>query len=170
MLFARPCGGKIEVPHETVATLLQFRQVEEESLEAGGMLFGRFLKDCDDIVVDTVTTPFPGDQRGLTFFVRQDPRHEEVLLKHWNDSGGTCNYLGEWHTHPEPNPALTPWDVCNMRHVVRDSKFEGDSLLFIVVGTSLLRMWEVSRDSLAIVPLRRIVVSRGYNKCRKQDA
>jgi integrative and conjugative element protein (TIGR02256 family) len=46
----------------------------------------------------------PKDRRTSFGFVRQDKGHQEVATMEWQESGGSVNFVGEWHTHPERHP------------------------------------------------------------------
>lgn len=142
LVFKRSSRGRVKVSSSVLAQLLDFLQVEKHSNEAGGLLLGRFIYESDDIVVDDITTPFPGDLRGRSCFIGRDPSHQDVLRKRWIQANGTINYLGEWHTHPERAPLLSYCDRLNMTRLVRETEFEGDSLLFLIAGTNCIRAWE----------------------------
>jgi hypothetical protein len=69
--FQRENGGIVSFDESAVKTLLKYRQLKFSNKEAGGMLFGRLLNDCDDIIVDEVTLPFSSDRRSRFSFFRE---------------------------------------------------------------------------------------------------
>ncbi|MCY1018629.1 Mov34/MPN/PAD-1 family protein [Pyxidicoccus sp. MSG2] len=142
---------KIDSPALTM--MLRFQQVEAGQPEAGGVLLGRHIVRCLDVVIDEATCPMPGDLRGPVTFHRSREHHQRVIDERWHSSEGTCLYLGEWHTHPEPHPMPSHVDVRDWRRRLREDRFEGASLFFIIVGTREVRVWEGDRDSGTLVPL-----------------
>ncbi len=110
------------------------------------MLLGRHLRDGSAIIVDAVTTPMAGDRRGRTRFHRAQRRHQELIDQAWRDSDGTCTYLGEWHTHPEPVPTPSQIDWADWRRLRSDRYTE--PLFFVIVGTQEMCAWEGWRMGL----------------------
>lgn len=154
--FRRPDGTTLLLGEDALATVLRHRQVKRRDPEAGGVLLGRHLLDAPHIVVDEVTVPTKGDCRLATFFRRGRAAHQRVIDERWAASRGTCQYLGEWHTHPEPVPHASPVDMADWRRRLRTDVFDGDSLIFLIVGTEAVRVWEGSRASLALTPLTQL--------------
>lgn len=122
-----------------------YAQRSEVEPEAGGLLLGRFLRDDAGIVVDEVTTPGPTDEAGRYAFGRNDPSHQEIADRRWEESNGTCCTLGTWHTHPEPNPTPSTLDLSEWRRHAREWTYEGDALYFAIVGAESVGVWEVTR-------------------------
>jgi integrative and conjugative element protein (TIGR02256 family) len=152
-IFRRPSGGRFKVDATALAQMLAFRQVSPQQTEAGGMLLGRHICGCDDVVVDEVTIPMPGDRRTRTSFWRAQGGHQQVLDARWSASRGTCAYLGEWHTHPEPTPSPSAVDLRDWRRRLSEDRFDGDFLAFLIVGTHEVRAWEGNRHTLDLTPL-----------------
>jgi len=97
--FVLSNGGRIKIGEEAWETMGAGVQTDEKARESGGVMMGRFIKDCKDLVIDKVTQPMDGDRQSRYGFKRLSPLHQEILDKEWMASKGTCNYLGEWHTH-----------------------------------------------------------------------
>ncbi|WP_233166053.1 Mov34/MPN/PAD-1 family protein [Archangium sp. Cb G35] len=154
LLLRRARGAVVKVDSTALARMLEYRQEGENQDEAGGVLLGRHIVGCRDVVVDEVTCPMPGDLRMLTAFHRDRERHQQVIDERWRDSQGTCLYLGEWHTHPEPYPMPSLVDVVDWCRRLRQDQFHGESLFFIIVGIREVCIWEGFRDSLELVQLR----------------
>jgi integrative and conjugative element protein (TIGR02256 family) len=121
------------------------RQLNDLAAEAGGVLLGRYIVGCEDIVIDDVTTPFGEDERGRFFFRRSQAPHQAAINERWTASDGRCHYLGEWHTHPESDPHASRTDVGDWKRRLKADIFDADSLLFIIVGTDVVRLWEGRR-------------------------
>ena len=149
--FAQPNGYRFEISVGALESMWRFRQVEPHLTEAGGILLGRHLLDGSAIIVDAVTTPLPGDRRSRTTFFRGQKRHQAVIDETWLSSNGTCTYLGEWHTHPEPipTPSIVDWTDWQ-RRLAADQYSE--PIFFVIVGTQHLAVWE-GRRSGVLCPL-----------------
>ena len=147
LIFARPNGGRLQIGAEPLATLVAYIQDELTMPEAGGVLLGRHIRDSDDIVVDGVTTPMAGDRRSRHRFRRGKKRHQAAIDEAWRASNGTCTYLGEWHSHPEPFPIPSFIDRLDWgRKLLFDR--HADPIFFVIVGTSEIRVWEGRQNGI----------------------
>jgi integrative and conjugative element protein (TIGR02256 family) len=153
--FERSKGGVFRMSSEVIRELRPYVQDANLKPEAGGLLLGRHIRDSLDIVADALTTPLSGDRRTRFGFVRQGPRHQEFLDRAWRDSGGTCTYLGEWHTHPEPVPQPSSVDLANWRRKLGSDRFT-DVLFFVIVGISEIRAWEGRQGASGLTALRKL--------------
>jgi integrative and conjugative element protein (TIGR02256 family) len=153
LVFQRIHTGNIKISLEALKRMAKFSQTAPDASEAGGVLLGRFIINSDDIVIDEVTIPHKGDRRGRFSFVRNAVSHQKVIEKKWVQSCGTCNYLGEWHTHPEAVPLPSSRDINDWKRILREAKFYSESLFFVIVGTELVSVWEGFKESLEIKPL-----------------
>jgi integrative and conjugative element protein (TIGR02256 family) len=121
--------------------------------EAGGVLLGRHLRATRDIIVDHVTEPMHGDHRTRTRFYRARHLHQEVIDQAWLQSGGTCTYLGEWHTHAEWMPIPSAIDQLTWRRKLIMDRFTG-CIFFVIAGVDAVRVWEGHRRSPKLFTLR----------------
>lgn len=153
MVFRRSSGAVVKIDSVALSRMLEFQQFEAHQPEAGGVLLGRHLLGCRDVVIDEVTSPMPGDLREPLAFHRSQGEHQQVMDERWRSSEGTCLYLGEWHTHPEPWPRPSRIDLDGWFHRLRTDHFDGESLFFVIVGTREVRAWEGFRHSREIVLL-----------------
>ena len=158
LIFRKSDGGKFKVDKVPLQKIRQYLQVSREMNEAGGVLLGRYIIDSDDIVVDDITTPMQNDVRKMCFFLKQKKYHQKVVTESWIKSKGTCNYLGEWHTHPEAVPTPSPIDKREWKRLLKSTRFEGECLYFIIAGTEQIRVWEVSRSDSTIIRLEEIII------------
>ncbi len=99
--------GRLKLTAEAVASIQDFIQDKPGKMEAGGVLLGRRISESHDVIIDLVTLPQPSDKRQRFSFFRKHRAHQSIIDKAWIESNGSCNYLGEWHTHPEPTPDLS---------------------------------------------------------------
>lgn len=157
-IFRLTGDAVVKLSPPALAQMLEFRQTDDHSSEAGGVVLGRYILGCRNIVVDEVTTPMTGDRRTRFSFYRNHKPHQRVIDERWTASRGTCHYLGEWHTHPELWPTPSGVDLNDWRRRLRTDRFNGDSLLFIIVGIKEVRAWQGFRCTQEIRPLERIGV------------
>lgn len=127
-----PESGRIVLLQKTILPLLDtYRQVDRKSLEAGGVLLG--CRRDPHLEVTRITEPASGDVRRRTYFDRRDPCHQRDAIKAWRDSGQYIDYLGDWHTHPEPSP--TPSGVDFKQWRLSRGKTNIDPMLELIIGT-----------------------------------
>lgn len=146
MMFRRHNGGVVGLSSEALCVIRRHLQLHPHTPEAGGILLGRRIAFADDIVIDRVTEPASTDRRSRFRFVRARRPAQAIVDAAWHESGGSVNYLGDWHTHPEPIPSPSCIDLYNWRRLVRKTRFEGDCLIFLIAGTQSLGLWEVNNS------------------------
>lgn len=143
--YARSAAGRLKLGHTVVHTLHTHAQHHAHAPESGGVLLGRRITGCQDIIVDLLTTPTSADTQARAFFRRARAEHQQRINEVWTTSRGAVNYLGEWHTHPEDDPSPSSLDLRSWRSLARECQYEGDELFFLIVGLTTLRAWEVTR-------------------------
>ena len=104
------------------------------------------------MIVDDVTVPMPGDRRSRIQFFRARRRHQEAIDRAWQESSGTCTYLGEWHTHPELCPIPSLIDRLRWQQKLLRDRFS-EPIFFVIVGISEVRVWERLRHH-RLMPLQ----------------
>lgn len=144
LLFRRPGGGRLQIGPDALAVILRYAQHEPGAPEAGGALLGRYILSTRDVVVDVVTEPMRADRRSRTRFYRHRRGHQAVIERAWAESGGTCAWLGEWHTHPEPVPTPSWVDRADWRRKLLVDRYD-EALFFVIAGTASVRAWEGRR-------------------------
>ena len=147
--FKKLDGQNLIIDDDVIKQFSKFRQTKLFSREAGGLLLGRHLVDTTHIAVDNISKPMKGDRRTRTSFFRSEG-HEKYAHECWNNSGGTCGYLGNWHTHPEPFPTPSIVDIEDWLNVLKNDVYEGERLYFIIVGTKELACWEGDSQNMSI--------------------
>jgi len=152
LIFARVGGGRFQIGPSALAVMRQYVQDAPEKAEAGGILLGRHILGTDDIIVDDVTVPMPGDRRSRFQFFRARRWHQEAINRAWQESSGTCAYLGEWHTHPERYPMLSLVDRLRWQQKLLRDRFT-EPIFFVIVGIAEVRVWEGYRRH-HLMPLR----------------
>lgn len=156
MKFTRHNNGLIDFSETARATLVGFRQLDPDAKEAGGMLLGRLIEDCFDIVVDEATVPLPSDKRGRFFFFRGKKEAQQLINEVWIKSRAARIYLGEWHTHPEDDPTPSDEDLRNWRRIVKKAIYEQESLFFLIIGRNKIRVWEINKATNELFELKRV--------------
>jgi integrative and conjugative element protein (TIGR02256 family) len=129
-----------------------YLQNSPRKAEAGGVLLGRHIAGSLDIVVDDATVPMRGDRRERFLFLRAQKPHQRVIDRAWHDSGGTCVYLGEWHTHPEPVPTPSTVDRNNWKRKLKQDRFDS-FVFFVILGSRDIRVWEGHEGGTVLLPL-----------------
>jgi integrative and conjugative element protein (TIGR02256 family) len=119
-----------------------FRQIHDES-EAGGLLFAKF--DFPTIRIAAATTPHKTDQRWKTLFVPNRFLQRLTINTHFKKGD---HFVGEWHTHPEPNPTPSKLDVKSMREAFLKSNHELNYFIMVIVGnrSDSLVLWVSAHD------------------------
>lgn len=154
MIFELSNGGKMKLTQDVLLLIDSFVQKKTDMPEAGGTMLGRFIKDSKDIVIDHVTQPMKGDRFTRYTFKRLSLQHQQIIDATWEATRGTCNYLGEWHTHPEPVPTPSGTDLKDWRRKLKSDVFSSRYLYFLIAGTEHINMWEGDRRTLDIIKLK----------------
>ncbi len=76
LTFVRSAGGRFQIGPSAMTVIRTYIQSSAEAPEAGGVLLGRHLVESCDIIVDRVTVPMAGDQRGRLRFFRARRQHQ----------------------------------------------------------------------------------------------
>ncbi|HID99315.1 MAG TPA: hypothetical protein EYP59_03385 [Thiotrichaceae bacterium] len=154
IIFLMANGQKLKLSHAVIQKMKEYRQDAYWKKEAGGILLGRHIIESKDIIVDSISTPLSGDKQTRFSFFRKAKRHQKLIDKVWHESNGTLNYLGEWHTHPESLPSPSNIDLINWKRKLKQDKFYGDYLYFIIVGIQEILVWEgcKSTDNINQLP------------------
>lgn len=156
IVYSRPNGGRVLIPEVVLASIAPYVQNSWDKPEAGGVIMGRYIKDCNDVVVDKITLPMSGDRSSRFSFFRNKKSHQKIIDREWKASGFTCTYLGGWHTHPEPVPSPSFVDKNDWKQKMRQDVFDSDYLFFMIVGTAEIRLWEGNKHASSITALNRV--------------
>lgn len=89
--------------------------------ETGGIMLG-YLGQTGEAVVTEVVGPGPRAMHSPDWFAPDYYFHEEAAFQRWHLSGGTETYLGDWHSHPESSPYLSPKDRQALRRIARGTE------------------------------------------------
>ena len=153
LVFLNSAGHRLKLRRYVTAQMYVYLQNKPGIVESGGVLLGRYILNCSDVVVDRITTPVAGDRRTRIRFFRSARSHQQVIDAAWFSSNGTCNYVGEWHTHPEPDPSPSLVDILDWRRRFLLDRIDSEVLYFVILGTRQLNVWQVNRGALRIEKL-----------------
>lgn len=153
LIFTSEDGAKFKVGKAPLQTMLSFRQMERGSHESGGVLLGRYIKGSSDVVIDFVTTPKEKDSSTEVFFFKNKDGHQTVIDEKWEESKGTCNYLGEWHTHPQDHPTPSSTDIKTWLRLVKETQFEFGELYFVIIGRKSACAYKVAQKIKRLKPI-----------------
>jgi integrative and conjugative element protein (TIGR02256 family) len=146
----------LEVSEECVRALEGYRQLEHTSPESGGVLLGRIIPPEDDLIVDLAAPPDQRDRRSRTYFFRRRKAAQDLVTTYWKMSNGATNYLGEWHTHPESTPTPSCIDKKSWRRTTRKARYHTPVLVFLIVGTKDVGVWEMGMNDRSPWPAERV--------------
>jgi integrative and conjugative element protein (TIGR02256 family) len=163
LIYNNKFGNKFEISTRVKARLKRYVQSNESDPEAGGVLLGRFIINTDDVVVDRISVPMEGDERSRNRYFRSAKPHQDLIRKVWERSEGKCNYLGEWHTHPVPDPSPSIIDLLQWKKKLLFDKYDSDFLFFAIIGINHIAVWQGYRRSLVIEKLKQIRPKKSYS-------
>lgn len=123
-------NGHVLIESTVMTNLSIYRQDQKSMPEAGGILLG-YRRDPHVHVIDATV---PGqDDRGLrTRFWRSASAHQQAAQEAWRRSGGTLDYVGEWHTHPQACPSPLTIDICQWTKI--STSRQGEEMIFLILG------------------------------------
>ncbi|NMH64456.1 Mov34/MPN/PAD-1 family protein [Shewanella salipaludis] len=139
-IFDVDVHGALHITNDFINRIKNFRQIRSNDKESGGVILGSHLALDGWLSIVDFTQPQPADKCSRYHFHRSS-MHNELVNKIWHASNKTITYLGLWHTHPEPNPIPSKQDHSDWEDAVRNSKFDGNALLFMIIGTSHIGIW-----------------------------
>lgn len=118
----------IVVEPSVLIEINQFQQCKAHQPEQGGILLGEWRGQ--HMRVTSITRPQPEDKATRHSFIRCGRTHSQLVRTEWEKSDGATNYLGEWHTHPEPYPTPSTIDSTNWKRLNGP-----DPVLLMIQGT-----------------------------------
>lgn len=135
-----PTYGLIRITKKLIEQLSEYRQLDEDKPESGGVLIGKHLNSNGVILIDDYTPPQPSDRQGRYEYYRSH-EHNKVVQSIWEQSNHQSTYVGLWHTHAEPVPNYSAVDKRDWMTALNKSKYEGSVLFFFIIGQTHIRCW-----------------------------
>lgn len=139
--FQLPGNVQLTITRAVLQAMADHAQRDRKAAEAGGILIGHEPTATRCLIIDRMTPPQPSDRRSRCRYTRDPVAHQALLESEWAASGGRRTYLGEWHTHPEADPAPSWLDRRSNRRVMREADYDVPFLIFAIVGTRATRFW-----------------------------
>jgi len=148
MTFKDSDNNLIVIMPHVAERLLAHKQVKSDSAEAAGVIIGE--RRGNHLVIQHISEPGQDDRRSRYAVDRCSRIHQLEVDQAFYQSGGTFQYLGEWHTHPEDYPIPSPRDLKSWRKYLTDP----EPMVLIIVGLS--QIWVAKKAGSDIVPLTEI--------------
>jgi integrative and conjugative element protein (TIGR02256 family) len=123
---------KIEISENILKIFEEFKQLKENAPESGGILLGQ-VKD-NYIFLSKATTPCREDSSSRFSFIRNRNIAQLIVDYEFYNNNGHVIYLGEWHTHPENNPAPSQQDYKMIKNQYKKNNLNEDYILMLIVG------------------------------------
>lgn len=125
-------GIELRVNAKIVSKLKHYIYASGMNKESGGILIGTQSVDGKTYEVTDVTFPTTNDKRHRLSFLRSRIAANKEIHAAWKRSRGKENYLGEWHTHNEPNPRPSRMDKRAAKYLAEHGPHPfGHTFLFI---------------------------------------
>lgn len=157
-------NGRLKIDVEPLKII---RKYILDDFEAGGVLLGRRIINSIDIIdaiVDFASEPMQGDVRGKGSFKRSVKEHQNLINYHYENSKGTCNYLGEWHTHSSLIPEPSKQDMISFENIIKKTKGDFKDFgyfYFVIVGVKVIRVWEGDIKNYKIKEMKNNYFNKG---------
>ena len=127
--------GFVLIEAQVLQVFARHQQLQQNAPESGGILLG--YRRGSHLHVTEATAPLDSDQVSKTRFFRSATPHQQAALARWRETGGTMDYVGEWHTHPEHSPSPSTIDTRGWQRICSKRK---TPMLFVIAGTQD-RLW-----------------------------
>ncbi len=109
----------------------KFKYYKNANKEAGGLLFTSNLHP-NIIIVDEISLPEKSDSRFFAFFKLNIRLANRRIRKMFESN---YQYIGEWHSHPEPFPKLSETDRKTILSVFNMSEHNLAYMIHVIIGT-----------------------------------
>ena len=103
--------------------------------ETGGMLLG--YVNGGHRVITALIDSGPNAQRGLYHMLPDDTYQQAKLLEHFEMTDGRESFLGEWHSHPESSPTMSPTDRRTLHRVTTKGRNLPALPAMVIVGVDI---------------------------------
>lgn len=149
LTFTDNHGALLVIMPRSLNRLLAYRQLDNFSTEAAGVLIGE--RRGSHLVVHQISEPGKGDIRSRYFVDRCGPHHQIAVDKAFIDSSGLLQYLGEWHTHPEDSPSPSSKDFDSwQKNIVND-----EPMILLIVGRK--EIWAAKKNSEHLITTLKLI-------------
>lgn len=116
--------------------LYEYRQINKDLPEAGGILIGYENAETGNITIAKGTAPKALDFRSRArLYLSKQHRSEIQELEY------PYGYMGTWHTHPTDIPIPSSVDLRDWKKCLKKNAHATGSLIFIIGGKEAFRIW-----------------------------
>lgn len=129
-------GSVLVLPKQLLNKLRAVLAISGYDFESGGILLGSKEARSSRFVVKEITFPSSLDTRKRFAFIRSKNGANQAIERAWRASGGTVNYLGEWHTHNEKSPCPSSADQNLIGDLVIDGSTPFGRIFMLIAGNS----------------------------------
>ncbi len=116
------------------AAIRQGRRKRRAECETGGLLFGKRDDALRVIWVDDVIGPPPDSVCSPEKFVCGIKGTQEATKKRKEQSRGSMEFVGMWHTHPQDVPLPSTTDLSGMAQILASGEAPPLRSLLVIVG------------------------------------
>ncbi|KQU89470.1 hypothetical protein ASD00_26815 [Ensifer sp. Root31] len=117
------------LPDAVSARIRSYLSTRSDKNEHGGLLLG--YRKPGAIEIKDVTFPSRWDRSSPVRFHRSAMGHRIKALREWISSGGTVDWVGEWHSHPIGSCQPSSIDRNNWRMLAVHT---GRPMAFLIFG------------------------------------
>lgn len=128
VVFKDERDNLVVIMGHVLTRLLSYRQLHHFTPESAGVLIGE--RRGQHLVICDISEPGLGDIRQRNRVDRRGTHHQLRVNEAFESSGGTHQYLGEWHTHPEDRPLPSATD----KHSWRRNVVSDELMLLLIIG------------------------------------
>lgn len=126
----------IHVYEEVLSILDKYKQSKNQN-ESGGIILG-YVCENNNIYISKISQPNAFDKSTRYSFERNKNIAQKIVNSEFYESDGKVIYLGEWHTHPEPNPSPSFVDIKMIKKQYNNNIINEDFLILLIQGTESL--------------------------------
>ncbi len=102
--------------------------------ETGGVLLG-YWGSSQEIVITAVVGPGSLAIHKKESFIPDNDYHSEEIKCHYEKTGRTETYLGDWHTHPGTKAYLSTQDKKTLSTIANYKQARLDKPIMLILGT-----------------------------------
>lgn len=122
-----------KLKNEIIPSLIQLSHNDKER---GGILIGEIYPDSNTIAIIEIYESMKAKASKYSIEI-DNVEMQFIIDKVHQNSSGLRNYLGDWHTHPEPIPHPSSIDNRTFKDRVRKSKLNKNFLLNMIIGNDI---------------------------------
>ncbi|WP_170865260.1 MULTISPECIES: Mov34/MPN/PAD-1 family protein [Hymenobacter] len=110
--------------------------------ETGGILLG-YWSTPQEAVITAIIGPGPKAVHRKRSFQPDSTYHEREIARHYEESGRTETYLGDWHTHPKAGAYMSSKDESTLRVLADYAPARLLTPIMMILGTDppSLKAW-----------------------------